>query len=202
MAKSVEYKRRLRRMQKKKKRQKLGKLKRIASELSEGSGIEVVVDPERPGTVSIDVSSVDPALEVANDGAEIEEVGEAGGSRVSSSVVTSETAASTITGASFFSQTSSSHCCSKCATFSTVKKQLEAAKFDHMKLETELAEAFRETRRCRRQLKLDEKRMERVEIECQRKICSIRSFWKDKIYRETTRAGKIVKMAMQKTSPY
>ena len=33
--------------------------------------------------------------------------------------------------------------------------------------------------------------------ECQRKICAVRHFWKDKIYNERTRGGKILKLSMQ-----
>lgn len=48
-----------------------------------------------------------------------------------------------------------------------------------------------------KQLKKQEEMVLLMEEECQRKIRSIRSFWKDKIYKEGTRGGKMLKIAMK-----
>ena len=42
-----------------------------------------------------------------------------------------------------------------------------------------------------------QKQLKKQEEECKRKIKSIRSFWKDKIYNEGTRGGRILKLAMK-----
>ena len=198
-------------MQKKKKRQKLIQLKRTVSELPAGGGESLEAGPKL--LVAEEVNSVDDVVSIQKleavsgiNNVDVSDACEAGGSRfelstdvASIDVVASETHAfPEVDGASFYKPQNQL----KCVTCTVVKEQLETVKFEYMKLETKLAEAFREAKKSKKQLKLDEKRMERVELECQRKINSIRSFWKDKIYRETTRAGKIVKVGMQKTSPY
>lgn len=43
----------------------------------------------------------------------------------------------------------------------------------------------------------NEKIMQLMGAECRRRICAIRTFWKDQIYNECARPGKIVKRALQ-----
>ncbi len=69
-----------------------------------------------------------------------------------------------------------------------------------MKYVKVIVQTLKEVQGYQKEVKRNEKKLEGVEIECQRRIRSVRSFWKDKIYRETTRTGRIVKYAMQKTS--
>ena len=49
-----------------------------------------------------------------------------------------------------------------------------------------------------KKLKQAEAETELVTEECKRKIRSVRAFWKEKIYSEGSRSGKILKKAMQK----
>ena len=67
----------------------------------------------------------------------------------------------------------------------------------HRKLCKELEHTAKEADFYRKQLKKQEKTMINLEKECERKIHSIRNFWKHKIYEEGSRGGKILKMAMQ-----
>lgn len=64
-------------------------------------------------------------------------------------------------------------------------------------LEYKLQQTDRELHHCRQKLRQNEITMQKTEAECQRKIRSIRSFWRDKIYYEKARGGKILKMALQ-----
>ena len=61
----------------------------------------------------------------------------------------------------------------------------------------QLADTTKEVAFYCKQLKKQEKTMNNLEKECNRKIHSIRNIWKHKIYEEGTRGGKILEMAMQ-----
>ena len=64
-------------------------------------------------------------------------------------------------------------------------------------LEKELQYSFQDIRYYRRRLKEEKRKGDQMFKECVLKIARVRSFWKDKIYNEGTRGGKIVKTAMQ-----
>lgn len=65
------------------------------------------------------------------------------------------------------------------------------------RVQLQLHEASRDIRCYKRAVKEEKKRAIAVEKECQRRVKSVRSFWRDKIYREGCRTGKILKLAMQ-----
>ena len=48
----------------------------------------------------------------------------------------------------------------------------------------------------RKKIKEQESEIDKVIQEAQRKVVSVRTFWRDKIYQEQSRAGKIVKRAV------
>ena len=64
-------------------------------------------------------------------------------------------------------------------------------------LQKHLQEAVQENRCYRRRLQEQEKRVKLITREYRRSVLSIRHFWKDKIYRECARGGKILKMAIR-----
>ena len=68
---------------------------------------------------------------------------------------------------------------------------------EYEKLQSEFYQANRDMRYYRNKAKEEEKRADAVEKECQRGIVSVRSFWRDKIYREGCRSGKILTISMQ-----
>lgn len=49
-----------------------------------------------------------------------------------------------------------------------------------------------------KELKKQEERVISIEKECKRQIASIRHFWKENIYKECTRGGRLLKLAMKK----
>lgn len=48
--------------------------------------------------------------------------------------------------------------------------------------------------------RLERIRADQIEEECRLRIGQLRCFWKDKIYRECSRSGKILKTSMQRQS--
>ena len=75
---------------------------------------------------------------------------------------------------------------------------MEDLEAKYMKMKARLTQVYKEAKHYKKQLMLDEKMFESIQLECERKVESIRSFWQDKIYEEHTRSGKILKRAMQK----
>jgi hypothetical protein len=65
---------------------------------------------------------------------------------------------------------------------------------DHCELTIELEKAQYKAARYAR---LERIRADRVEEECRLRIRQVRCFWRDKIYRECTRSGKMLKKAIQ-----
>ncbi len=49
----------------------------------------------------------------------------------------------------------------------------------------------------RRKISEEEKRADNIQRDCMQQIARVREFWKEKIYFEGTRAGKMLKVAME-----
>ena len=75
-----------------------------------------------------------------------------------------------------------------CGSSTTVSSE------DHAQLKKMLEKRTRQVYYYRNKL---EEEVEILSEECERKIKSIREFWKGKIYYEGTRSGKILKKSMQ-----
>lgn len=67
----------------------------------------------------------------------------------------------------------------------------------HADLQFQLEQANRELYFYEQKLKQNEMEMQIREAECKRKVRSIRNFWRDKIYLEGTRGGRILKNSLQ-----
>ena len=63
------------------------------------------------------------------------------------------------------------------------------------KLEQALLERTESLHFCSHKLQQQKKEIEKIKAECQQKIVSVREFWRDKIFNESSRAGRIVKRA-------
>ena len=60
-----------------------------------------------------------------------------------------------------------------------------------------LKEAVKYARQCESEVKALKEDLHRLDGDCRKKIRNVRYFWKDKIYGEGARSGKILKAAMQ-----
>lgn len=76
---------------------------------------------------------------------------------------------------------------------------LEVVKTKYAKLKAMLIQSMESSKEDEKKIELIEKELECVQVECERKLCSVRSFWKRMIYEECTRAGIILKKSMQRT---
>lgn len=67
----------------------------------------------------------------------------------------------------------------------------------YVKLEKKLEKTIQEVYHYRRKYKEEEQRGEEMREEFRQRIILVREFWRNKIYLESTRAGRMVKMCMQ-----
>lgn len=77
---------------------------------------------------------------------------------------------------------------------------LEIVKTKYVKLKARLIQTMQSSHEYQKQMELNEKELKSVQVECKRKVCSIRCFWKDMIYQESTRPGIILKRSMLGTT--
>jgi predicted RNase H-like nuclease (RuvC/YqgF family) len=75
-----------------------------------------------------------------------------------------------------------------------LKEELEEVKKKNLKLQERFE---RHSRYYKNKLEVTEWKLNNAEEQCAMRIKQVRSFWIDKIYKESSRPGKILKMAMQ-----
>ena len=167
MTRTVEYKRRLRRLQKKKKRQKCKTILTLTSDVQQ-QGSEVATFDD----INVNSNHCFSCVEENE---------------------TQRSPKSTYVEAGTSTDPSDVPCHSGC----NAREDLKTVKLKYVNMKASFAQTLQEVDKLKKKEKRHEKRLECVEIECQRRINSVRSFWKDKIYGETTRTGRIVKYAMQ-----
>lgn len=76
--------------------------------------------------------------------------------------------------------------------------QLLKAKY--VTLKAKFFQTMELSQKYQKQIELDESKLKTMQEECQRKVHSVRCFWKDMIYQEFTRPGVILKRSMQKST--
>jgi hypothetical protein len=83
--------------------------------------------------------------------------------------------------------------CHQCDDFEVVRTK-------YKKQKALLIESMECSKQFQKQLELNEKELQSVQEECKRRICSVRCFWKEMIYKECTRPGIILKKSLQRRS--